>query len=356
MMHIDAFVQDRPNLAGCIRISPEEQGLAPAPRFMFGPCAEHVLHSLFAGHATAALGCYVLRGGRLGYDAALSHGETALWSLGFNHGYDDVKDILARHATVSLRHVRGQAACIHGPGYGIFGHWLVDFLPRLSLLGWAGYDIRKLSYILPYDLPEFAYELLRLSGVTRDRLIPYDPAREQIAVDELVVPTNLRTGNRLHSRFAAATQEWVRRILPEQQKMKPDRRLFISRRHCKSGRVLGNRAEIEALAMAAGFELVHPESLKLIDQIALFRGARQIVGEYGSGLHGTIYGAPSLHCCALRGTSHWLGFIQSGLAQAAGQSMSYVFGHADTHAVDYTFTIDPGHFRIALECLHLELR
>ena len=129
----------------------------------------------------------------------------------------------------------------------------------------------------------------------------------------------------------------------------------MSRARIRSERNLGNRAAIEALARSAGFEIVHPETLSLQDQGRLFRGARQVVGEYGSGLHGTIYGSAALHCCALRGTSHWLGFIQSSLAGAFDQTVSYVFGHAEAHAVTYDFDVDPGNFRRALRCLELEM-
>jgi len=118
---------------------------------------------------------------------------------------------------------------------------------------------------------------------------------------------------------------------------------------------LSNRGVIQDIAKAAGFKVVHPEGLSLVNQILLFRNARQIIGEYGSALHSNIYGERSLHCCALRGTSHWLGFIQSSLADAFHQTMSYVFGHAEAHAINYEFEIDTENFRRALGCLELEL-
>lgn len=354
---IESYVAAHPREAWCIRIAPAEQSLAPAPRFMFGPLPDHLTRSMFGSLRMNAVGCYAIRNGRVGYDGIALHEDTALSSPALNHGEEYVREKLTAQARATgwpvPRRVAGQAACIHGPGYNVYGHWLVDFLPRLHVLQASGYDIFNLRYILPDDCPAVALSLLHLIGIPASHLLPYDHAREQVQVDELLVPTHLRTGNRLHSLFAGATKAWIDRIVPEQSLARPDRLLFVSRKNFPSGRVLRNRAAIETLAQDAGFDIVQPEALAVPEQIALFRAARLVLGEYGSGLHGTIYGTPALQCCALRGTPHWLGFIQSSLAHAFGQSIGYVFGDAPTHAITYTFDIYEDDFRRALECLAL---
>ena len=55
--------------------------------------------------------------------------------------------------TFPVRHVRGPLAVIYGPGHETYGHWLVDFLPRLWVLAQAGHDILTLRYAMP---PGFA--------------------------------------------------------------------------------------------------------------------------------------------------------------------------------------------------------
>ena len=359
IVDLDYFVENNTKLAGRIRIAPEERSLAPAPGFMFGPVPDHIFHTLFSGLTAGALGCYILNGCRLGYDAILFREQTALYSSNLNHGSDFVESYLSQQKAVNrkipVRRIRGQAACIHGPGHWTYGHWLVDFMPRLSLLTWAGYDLRRLKFVLPYTVPPFVIDMLSLTGISVSQLIPYDPDNEQVEFDELVIPTYLRTGNRLHSHFMRATQEWLSRFVPERHEHRPSRRLFISRAQYPSERSCENRDQIEYLAQAAGFEIICPETFRLERQITLFREARQVIGEYGSGLHNSIFGGQSLHCLALRGTSHFLGFIQSDLAHAMGQSTSYVFGYADMNAKTYRFYIDPDNFRRALECLEVEL-
>lgn len=355
--HIDTYAEAHPRQVGCIRLARGESSLAPSPTFVFGAMPDYLTHSLFGSLNSEAIGCYVIRNGRLGYDAILAHGETALWTLAFNHDCDYVQSVMSRPPPegCSIRHLRGAAACIHGPGYNVYGHWLVDFLPRLSVLIQAGYDITRLRYILPHDCPSFGLKFLQLLGVSAEQLCFYDPKLETLTVDELIMPANLRTGGRLHSMFGRATRDWVERILPRGTERVSTGRYFVSRGGVQSGRNLGNRSAIEGLATSAGFDIVHPERLDIADQIALFRGARQVVGEYGSGLHSTIYGGPALHCCALRGTCQWLGFIQSSLAHACEQTVSYVFGHAEESAVEYTFDINPENFRRALQSLEAEL-
>ena len=359
LTHIEDYAGAHPREIGRIRIAQEEVSLAPAPLFAFGPIPDHLNISLFGGLKCNAVSCYILRNGMLGYDAVLFHSDTALWSPAFNHGDDFVRNVLARPSPsgqpVQLRHIKGSAACIHGPGYNVYGHWLIDILPRLSVLASAGYDISTLRYILPFDCPRVGLEFLHLMGIPPEHLLAYDPQTEIVQFEELIVPTNLRAGNRLHSTFSEATRAWVQRILPESPIAKPERRLFVSRENADSNRRLVNRTDIEEIAKRYGFDIVYPEKLPLVEQIALFRSARQVVGEYGSGLHGTIYGNSSLHCCALRGTSHWLGFIQSSLAHAFHQTASYVFGHAEPHAITYEFEVNAENFRRALGCLEVEL-
>ncbi len=352
--HIEAYAAENPSQVGCIRVAQAQRSLAPAPRFVFGPFPAHLGAGLFGGTRHHALDCYLLRDGRVGFDGIVSHGHTALWTLSINHAEDYVRARFDRRATMAVRRIKGIAACIQSPGYTIYGHWLVDILPRLAILEWAGYDIFNLLFILPRDCPAFALQMLQRIGIPPAHLIAYDPATELVQCDELLVPTTFSTGGRLHSRFAAATRNWIDRILPDTEAAPPDRLLFISRARIPSARNLTNRPAIEDLARAAGFAIIHPEQLDLPSQIRLFRSARQIIGEYGSGLHATIYGGSALHCCALRGTSHFPGFVQSNLAQAFGQSTSYVLGETPPAAVTYDFTIDEADFRRALDCLDVE--
>jgi capsular polysaccharide biosynthesis protein len=352
---IEEHALDRFETVSCIRLRPAEQTLCPMPAFMFGPVPDHLPRTLFGSLQANALGCYVIRTARIARDGLVAQGAVALCSDALNMQPDYVAPKLDALATLPVRRVPGQAVCLFGPGYPVWGHWLVDFLPRLHLLRLAGFRIERLRFLLPQDSPEFAVNLLRQVGVDPESLVFYDADSCQVQVDELILPTTLRKGSRLHSAFAEATRAWTKFLIPAGLSGVGKRRLFISRTRFGSTRHLTNRARIEAMAAAAGFEIIHPEAMPLRVQIALFASARQVMGEYGSGLHNTIFGSPELHCCALRGTSHWGGLIQSYISASFGQSMSYFFGESDTVTGSvYSWTLYEEDFGRVLECLEIE--
>lgn len=288
-------------------------------------------------------------------DGILLHRQTALWSRSLNHPDYHVRMVLEpsgwNRGALPVRYVPGRAAVIHGPGYGVYGHWLVDFLPRLYVLAETGHDLAQMRFVLPRELPQFARDFLQMAGVPEANFLFHDHDREQLLFDELMVPTVLRTASRLHPLFRKASDFWVEQAGVLSSSVTPSRRVFISRAGVNSGRVLRNRGTLEGIALAEGFEIVRPETLPIRDQMALFREAAHVIGEYGSGLHGTVFGREAQATMVLRGTSIAPGFVQSSLANAFGQRLGYVFGPSDPQAIDYEFEVSEEDFRLGLACL-----
>jgi capsular polysaccharide biosynthesis protein len=290
------------------------------------------------------------------FDAIILLRGAALWSLALNHPRNHVQAVMGAQAAgwagMPVRRVPGQAAILHGPGFDIFGHWLIDFLPRLYGLHLAGVNIETIRFILPAATPEFARRTLALIGIPNENLVWHDQRTERIAPDELVVPTMFRLRSRFHPLFADATRFWQDRLIGQRGSPNVDgrgRSIFVSRSRVHSARKLLNRAAIEARAAAAGYEIVCPELLSLLQQIGLFRSATRLMGEYGSGLHGSIFAPTGIMICALRGTSHHPGFAQSGMAERFGQNIGYVFGNTPEHAGDHAFEIDMAAFENSLQ-------
>jgi capsular polysaccharide biosynthesis protein len=117
-----------------------------------------------------------------------------------------------------------------------------------------------------------------------------------------------------------------------------------------------NRAQIEQLAFSYGFELIRPGAMTAEQQIISFRSADQVIGEYGSALHNTIFGAPGAICVAVRGRSSAPGFIQSSIGAAFGQETAYVFGAAREPTDESIFEIAETDFRLALSYIMLRYR
>ncbi|MFC7665387.1 glycosyltransferase family 61 protein [Methylorubrum suomiense] len=211
-----------------------------------------------------------------------------------------------------------------GPGHHMYGHWLVDFLPKLFLLHRAGHDIARLRYLLPADTPAFARTWLGLLGIGADRIVAYDRERDRVACRRLLVPTALRFIGRASPLMREAARFLLDRVTPRSRpgwrlgrsgRARPAlRRLLISRSDnadTHNRRTLTERAELEAGARARGFEIVRPEGLSVPEQVALFRSADVLVGEYGSGLHGSLFALPGATIVSFRDNGTELGFLQN---------------------------------------------
>ncbi len=226
-----------------------------------------------------------------------------------------------------------------GLGHRMYGHWLVDFLPKLFLLHRAGHDIARLRYLLPTDTPDFARVWLGLLGIGADRIVAYDRERDLVACRELLVPTALRFAGRASPLMREARRFLLRRAFPPprwrlgRRSATPPgaRRLLISRSDnagTLNRRTLAERAALEDRARARGFEIVRPERLSVPEQVALFRSAGTVVGEYGSGLHGSLFAPSGATVVAFRDNGIELGFLQSSIDHALGHTSGYVFGTA----------------------------
>jgi len=354
LLALDAAARDARRPVEYLEFSGRSHAAPPPPAFIFGNLPAYLSRDLFGDFEVPAAGCYILRDAQVTYDAIILLQGQPLWSEALNHPRYYVPEVLARHvphlARLPVRRIAGQAAIIHGPGYKIFGHWLIDFLPRLYVLRRAGFDIERLTFILPPELPEFAQEFLRQIGIPAGHIVVLDHTAELVQPDELIAPTVLRLRNRFNPLLGVASRFWIDRIsLPKAPQAQ--RRIFISRNQTEGNRVVTSRREIEARATGAGYEIVLPESLALAEQIELFRGAGRIIGEYGSGLHGALHAPAGAAICALRGTSHHPGFAQSGLAERFEHHIGYVFGDTPEFAEDQQIEITPEAFDRALAAM-----
>jgi hypothetical protein len=355
LISIEEYRQRYPKAIAFQRLGQPERSAPPAPTFSLGTLPGELARIMMSEFDTSPPGCYTIRHGRITSDGIILHREAALWSYAGNLPHYHVHVVVGvdgwDRGSLPVRYVPGAVALVFGPGHGIYGHWLIDFLPRFFLLAEAGYDIGRLRFIMPVELPSFALEFLRMLGVPLENILFHDHSREQLLFDEIILPSGIRTSGRFHSIFARATAFWLTRVGVPPPTERPSERLFISRAKVHSGRVLENRDELENIAVSEGYTLLEPQRLSLREQIALFRRTVAVVGEYGSGLHSTMFGAPSLGALVLRGTSVAPGFLQTELAAAFQQRLGYVWGQSEVAAAEYRYNVDEGDFRLGLACL-----
>jgi len=172
------------------------------------------------------------------------------------------------------RRVRGPHACLVNPWCSAYFHWVLDTLPRASLLPLA--ERPDLPVIVPDRLTPFQRESLALVGVAEERRVGYDLTH--LVVEELWFPSLPRTGN--PPRWAV---EWLRSTLVPGAAHAASRRLYVSRNGAASRRVV-NETAVAAMLAERGFEVFESKGMPLADQMRLFSEAKVIVGPHGAGL------------------------------------------------------------------------
>ena len=168
-----------------------------------------------------------------------------------------------------------------------YGHMLVEMLPRLVLLAEMG--LRELRLLFPAEaeplraMVSFALHAMGLTGT----LLPC-PAGTALRVAALHWVSPVALHEHRKSPTLLRLMEHLRAAAPP-----PDgpARLYIARPAAARRKVV-NAAAVEQAAVAAGYAVVEPSRLDFPTQLALFAGARQILGPMGAALTSLAAMAP----------------------------------------------------------------
>ena len=218
--------------------------------------------------------------------------------------------------------IAGRTAGLVCDGWQIYGHWLVDVLPRLHRLMASGFAFD--TYLFPGPIREWQARMLEAVGLDLARCRFVDPSQSVIECEELVVATYDRLNSEIRPDLVN-----VHRFLREKfcgADFPPaTRNLFVSRAGLGGSRDLLNREAVEAAFVAAGYEVVHPEALSFPDQIRLFASAAVVVGECGSGLHNALFSGPGTKVGVLQNRDNH-NFLQSQIGMILDHELYYVVG------------------------------
>jgi O-antigen biosynthesis protein WbqL len=229
----------------------------------------------------------------------------------------------------------------------VYGHWLTEVFPKLFTIARLAELGVSAPILLPSTVPPHVRTVIA-DVLPRQAVETYDPeAGEQVRVERLLLPGMMQHDYVFHPELGRRLDSYVR----PRSGGRSGRNLFISRGRLgdqPSFRRLENAREIEAVAARLGLEIVHPERLPWREQVALFGGARLIVGEYGSGLHGALFAPADARVVGL----NWIApGIQSHICNFRGQRIGYILdpdGRPRSWSHDAPlqgYRIDPAAFR-----------
>ena len=174
---------------------------------------------------------------------------------------------------------------------GVFGHQLLNDLPRLCLLHRACLsptdDIR-----IPYVPP-----LSELESYLLPKILPDGVDLYPIKKDKLYWMKNywhLSFPGNMYAPYIPKIflEEYLAYFLPARPSLRPGHRLYISRQqhvHRPMGRHILNEDDLMKQLEPLGFQLCLPENLSIQEQVDLFYDAEIIVATYGSALTLTIF-------------------------------------------------------------------
>jgi hypothetical protein len=327
------------------------------PRFFFGRFPTGIAAQYFTNYrGLGPAGTFLIRNVQFHADYLMTHDSHAIICSELNIHPAHITQALLSIAGEQrpIRKIDGRAAYILGPGHSIFGHWLVDHLPKLQVLANSGYDISSLIYLLPKSTPSWGLELLGIIGLKPEQFVFFDPDVEIVEIEEVILPTFLHNGIRFSPIFTAAISSIRQAALAGLEYPSPPHqgaRIYISRAKTSQSRPFLNRISSEAIAQEYGFQVCHPEQLSIRDQIRLFASAGSIVGEYGSAHHMSIFSAPGTVVCGIRGSAFHPGFIQNGIGGALSQPTGYIFGQTNEWDDRGEFSIEEQSLRDCLEAV-----
>jgi hypothetical protein len=213
------------------------------------------------------------------------------------------------------------------PGEDIFGHWILDYLPRLYLARQMDPSLWNCLYF--GKIPRWAVHFLNAFNID-DSTIRMLPSRLLTRFPLAVMPSGVKQGFRVSQPINQIAWRYFKRYL-EQSNVDTDARsplpsaprIFVSRRNWGARRAISNIGRLEEIAAERGYVVIRPEEYSIPAQAKIMRSARIVVGEDGSGLHNIIFAEPE---CTLGVISvpDRVNLWHLAMCQAMGHRMSYV--------------------------------
>lgn len=178
--------------------------------------------------------------------------------------------------------------CIHSIWSEGYFHWLTEPLQRLYYILKSGYNIQKISLLLPRKFMKYNYiiESLSLFGIEQKNIIPLEEYGIYFCKEILICPPLAITG-RYNYELSRETSSFIKEKIIR-NKFEPNKRIYISRRN-SSKRKINNETDVINLLIQYKFEIIETENLSFAQQIELFYSSKWLISIHGAGLTNMMF-------------------------------------------------------------------
>ena len=228
-----------------------------------------------------------------------------------------------------------------------YAHWILDALPRLSLLRYA---VPSAKIIVSGLDRSWQGDSLKHLGLDLESLVTL--GERHLQLEFLHLPSYIGQPGRIHP-FAV---QWIRKqFLTGNEVSEPGRRLYLTRQGGR--RRVVNEPELQPILSRFGFEVIDPGALSFPEQIELFSRASAIAGPHGAGLTNVVFAPRDCQIFELFART-CVRPMYYQLASLMGQPYWYLVGREATAGgqTDRGFDdlwIDPEQFELSLaDMLH----
>ncbi len=235
-----------------------------------------------------------------------------------------------------------------GTGFHNYGHFLYDGLPWAFLL--LGQLETERTFLAGGPLAPWQHALLRLAGLLDRYIVLRRPARFR----RVIASSTMSFHVPYPSRFVRPLIDTIRFRVALSGGSRSSK-IFVSRRFDRVKRLLVNRDAVEQIFARHGFEIVRPEELDVVEQIAKFSAARVVAGETGAGMANIVFCDPGARILEIQPVTFVEGWTRASCL-LFGHDWSAYFARAEPRPPPSEEGVTPLRFEVDLASLEQAIR
>lgn len=220
-------------------------------------------------------------------------------------------------------------------GFKVYGHWLLDYLPRLLMIKEYCNDRPGLPIIIR-NIPRWGKTFMLRLGITNP--IVSVPEGGELRVKLLHIPLIMKEGSMYYEPTLAKSFAAIRQIFvnadTNQSSSFPDK-IFFAR--SKAPFAINQDEAIDFYARH-GFQCIFPESLSLDDQISMYSRCRVFIGEDSSAMHNIGFATHSSSLIFSR--KNRINLWHAAVASATGQYIRPILSTMVSSNDDYCIPLN----------------